>query len=197
MVEINKLRKRNVTLILLIVLIVQINGINCDNRPRGGYPYPSRSGWYASEEIKSDFFCFLFCDSESTKKKRFENRRNVCKWLKNLYQHYSASFKDHFKPIKNVLAVKTAKIQAFENLKSFYWILNILNGKNHGHVDHVHHVSDVQRVDHVQHVDHVRHVNQVQHVDQIQHVNQVQHVNHVQHVDQVQYLDHIQHVDQV
>jgi hypothetical protein len=27
---------------------------------KGGYPYPSGSGWYVSEEIKSDFFVFCY-----------------------------------------------------------------------------------------------------------------------------------------
>ena len=36
------------------------------------------------------------------------------KWLKNLYRYYSSSFNDHFKSIKNILALKTAEIQAFE-----------------------------------------------------------------------------------
>jgi hypothetical protein len=57
-----------------------------------------------------------------------------------------------------------AEIQAFENLKNFYWFLNILNGKNHVHVDHVQHVGLVQHVLHVQHVVHVQHIEQVQHV---------------------------------
>jgi hypothetical protein len=64
---------------------------------------------------------------------------------KSLYI-FLASFNDHFKPIKNVLAIKTAEIQAFENSKNFYWILNILNGKNHSHIDHVQYVGHVQHV---------------------------------------------------
>ena len=81
-------QKKNVTLILLVVLIVQINVKNCDNRPHGGYPFPSGSGWYVSEEIEVIFFvlCFLFFDSESTKKKCFEKKINVCKWVKSLHR---------------------------------------------------------------------------------------------------------------
>ncbi len=59
MVEINKLRKKNVNLILLIVLIVQINVLNCDNRPHGGCPQPPGSGWKVSEKSKNDFFYFF------------------------------------------------------------------------------------------------------------------------------------------
>ncbi len=72
-----------------------------------------------SNNLKSDFFDF-FSVNVTTKKKCFEKRVNVCKWLKNLYRYYSAGFNDHFKPIKNFLALKTAEIQAFENLKRFF-----------------------------------------------------------------------------
>jgi hypothetical protein len=123
-----------------------------------------------------------------------ERQINVTKWLKNLYRYYLASFNDHFKPIKNVLSLKTAEIQAFENLKNFYWILNILNilyGKNHGHVDHVQHVGHVDRVRHVGHVQHVP--NHVQHVDHVQYFDHVQHVGRVHHVDHVEQVDRVQH----
>ena len=52
-------KNRNVTLILLIVLIVQVNVLNCDNPPPGGYPHPLGSGWNVSNNLKSDFFIFF------------------------------------------------------------------------------------------------------------------------------------------
>ncbi len=56
--------------VIFLIVCVQVNALNCNNRPHGGYPYPSGSGWNVSEEIKSDFFYF-FSVNESTKKKRF------------------------------------------------------------------------------------------------------------------------------
>ena len=57
--KINKLAKNNVILAIFLIVCVQANVLNCDNRPHGGYPYPSGSGWNVSEEIKSDFFIFF------------------------------------------------------------------------------------------------------------------------------------------
>jgi hypothetical protein len=65
--KINKLAKNNVILAIFLIVCVQANVLNCDNRPHGGYPYPSGSGWNVSEEIKSDLFYF-FSVNESTKK---------------------------------------------------------------------------------------------------------------------------------
>jgi hypothetical protein len=70
MVEINKLRKKNVNLILLIVLIVQVNDLNYDNPPDGGCPQPPGSGWKMSEKSKSDFFYF-FSVNKKYKEKTF------------------------------------------------------------------------------------------------------------------------------
>ena len=105
---------KNVTIRVLILCFV-FSGSNVD--PEG---QPLALGWFTVSKVPKIKFCF---DLESMKKKRFEKRINVCKWLKNLYNHYSTCFNDHFKPNKNVLTLKTAEIRPFENL-------NILNGKN-------------------------------------------------------------------
>ena len=70
-------KNRNVTLILLIVLIVQVNVLNCDNGPPGGYPHPLGSGWNVSNNLKSDFLNF-FSVNESTKKKNVLKRKLMC-----------------------------------------------------------------------------------------------------------------------
>jgi hypothetical protein len=84
-------------------------------------------GWLNVSKVPKIEFCF---DLESTKKKCFEKRINVCKWLKNQYRYYSASFNDHFKPINKALALKTAELWPFDKLNSFYWILNTLKGQS-------------------------------------------------------------------
>ncbi len=128
-----------------------------------------------SEEIEVIFFvlCFLFFDSECTKKKCFEKKIYVCKWLKSLHRYYLASFNDHLKPIKNV------------HCDNCVDRVNYVN-----HVDRVNCVNLVNCVDCVNHVNHFNCVDG-SHVQQIhltrQHVNRVQHVNHVQHVGQPKY----------
>ena len=84
----------------LIVYCVKVNDFNWERDP--GHPSYPGSGWKVSEKLKSDFFYF-FSVNESTKKKRFERRLNVCKWLKNLFKHCSGHFVNLFKPIENVL----------------------------------------------------------------------------------------------
>jgi hypothetical protein len=159
-------------------------------------------------------FFYFFSVNESTKKKRFERRLNVCKWLKNLFKHCSGHFVNLFKPIENTLEnlnffnLKIRLIEAFPVKVE----LQIVDGYvyQHGmpaggaarflinHVDHVQHVKNIQHVDHIQHVYHIQHIDHIQHVDHIQHIDHIQHVDNVQHQHfdhvQHQHVDHVQHV---
>ncbi len=56
----NLAKKNNVILVIFLIVCVQINALNCDNQPHGGFPNPSGSGWQVSEEKKSDFFLLFF-----------------------------------------------------------------------------------------------------------------------------------------
>ena len=116
-------------------------GSNVDQGAQGHRPLAL--GWPTVSKVpKISELWFVY---ESTKKKRFEKSPNVCKWLSICFKYYSDIFNDHFKPTNKALALKTAEIQPFENLINFYWILNILNGKCHGHADRV---GDADHVGH-------------------------------------------------
>jgi hypothetical protein len=100
---------KNVIIIILIVCFV-FSGSNNDQGAQGHQPLGL--GWFSVSKIpKIKEFCF---DSESTKKKRFEKRPNVCKWLKILSDSLSQHPGDRFKLFRLILALKLTKIQTFE-----------------------------------------------------------------------------------
>ncbi len=73
---------------------------------------PPTLGWFTVSKVpKIKEFCF---DYESKKKKHFEKRPNVCKWLNILSKSLSQHPGDHFKLFKLILALKLTGLQAFE-----------------------------------------------------------------------------------
>jgi hypothetical protein len=68
---------KNVTFITVLLLSVVFSGSNVDQEGQGRRPLAL--GWFTVSKIpKMREICF---DYESTNKKRFEKRPNVCKWL--------------------------------------------------------------------------------------------------------------------
>ena len=86
------------------------SGLNVDLEAQGYCPLGL--GWFSVSKIpKIKELCF---DYESTKKKRFEKRPNVCKWLKILSNSFGRHPGDRFKLFRSILALKLTKIQTFE-----------------------------------------------------------------------------------
>ena len=70
---------KNVIIVNLIVFLV-FSGSNVDQGAQGHCP--PAFGWFTVSKVpKISELWFVY---ESTKKKRFEKRTNVCKWLKNV-----------------------------------------------------------------------------------------------------------------
>jgi hypothetical protein len=96
---------------------VSINDLKCDKSDQWGVPQvPQWSGYRKVSEKVENFHRevhFFFC-LKSAKKKRFEKRPNVCKWLKILYNSCSGHPGGHFKLFRLILALKLTEIQASE-----------------------------------------------------------------------------------
>jgi hypothetical protein len=101
---------KNVILNIFLILSVVFSDSNGAQEGQGGQP--PALGWFTVSKVsKIREFCF---DYESTKKKRFEKRPNVCKWLKILSKSVSQHPVDHFKLFRSILALKLTELQAFE-----------------------------------------------------------------------------------
>ncbi len=106
---------KNVILNILLILSVVFSDSN--GAPEGLGGQPSTLGWFnVSKAHKTSELWFVY---ESTKKKRFEKRPNVCKWLKILLKSFCQHLSDHFKLFRSILALKLTKIQAFETSNIF------------------------------------------------------------------------------
>ena len=94
---------------------VVFNGSNVDLEGQGGPPLAL--GWFTVSKVPNiSEIWFVF---ESTKKKRFEKRPNVCKWLKIFFNSFSRHPSDHFKLFRSILALKLTELQTFESSNNF------------------------------------------------------------------------------
>ena len=77
-----KVKNRNVTLLIFLIVFFVFSGSNVDQGAQGHQPLAF--GWFTVSKLpKISELWFVY---ESTKKKRFEKRPNVCKWLKILFK---------------------------------------------------------------------------------------------------------------
>ena len=105
--------KNEIVIILLLCFV--FSGSNVDQGAQGHQPLAF--GWFTVSKVpKIREFCF---DYESTKKKRFEKRTNVCKWLKKRYDSISRHPGDHFKLFRFILALKLTELKPFEISNTF------------------------------------------------------------------------------
>jgi hypothetical protein len=99
--------------VIFLIVCVQVNDLSGDNNPQGcPKGHPEWVGW-KNVSKKSEIFCF-FCFESTRKKKRFEKRPNVCKWLKILLNSFSQHPGEHFKLFRSILALKLTELKVFE-----------------------------------------------------------------------------------
>jgi hypothetical protein len=95
---------------VFLILCFVFSGSNVDQGAQGHQPLAF--GWFTVSKLpKISELWFVY---ESTKKKHFEKRTNVCKWLKKRYDSISRHPGDHLKLFRSILALKLTKLQAFE-----------------------------------------------------------------------------------
>ena len=100
--------KNVITLILILCFV--FGGSNVDQGAQGGQPLAF--GWFTVSKIPK--MIEIGFDYESTNKKRFEKRPNVCKWLNILCKQCFQHSGDHFELFRSILGLKLTKIQTFE-----------------------------------------------------------------------------------
>ena len=101
---------KNVKIILILGLFLVISKLKCDINHQGSFP--QGGGWSdVSKKVKiREIDCFYF---ESTKRKVFEKRQNVCKLITFLLKYFSGNQEDRFKTNIRTLAQKLTKKKKF------------------------------------------------------------------------------------
>ncbi len=116
------------TLLILIVCFV-FGALKVDHGAQGHRPLPL--GWFTVSKVPKIIEIYF---NYSTKKKRFEKRPNVCKWLKTCFKYFSVSFNDRFKPtLSSLTATINLQQPQQQQQKHAQHHVGLSNGNNQLH----------------------------------------------------------------
>jgi hypothetical protein len=82
-----KVKNQNVTLLIFLIVFFVFSGSNVDQGAQGHRPLAL--GWPTVSKLPKISEIWFGLESTKKKKRFFEKRPNVCKWLKNCFKYYS------------------------------------------------------------------------------------------------------------